>query len=76
MSTVNKAKVWANLKVKPALRLLDQLDFRRVKPFYDYENVEDGYRKVGFFVPKGVTVQEALVLMAKLAPEGTEIFAS
>ncbi len=82
MSTVNKAKVWVKLKVKLALGVSASLDAMSIKPFYtiidneDHAPIPNGYRHVGFNVPKGMTVQEALVLMAKLAPEGTEIFAS
>ncbi len=70
MSTVNKATVYADLlRLRTAFSLRDKLDKRRVRSF------RSGNR-VGFTVPTGMTVQEAILLLSRLAPEGTEIFAS
>ncbi len=73
---IHNAHVWVQLKVRPALDLKEKLDQVRVKPFYAYDNVTNGFRRVGFFVPQDGTVQSALLLMAKLAPQGAEVFAS
>ncbi len=72
----HSAHVWVELKVRPALDLKEKLDAIRVKPFYAYDNVPNGFRRIGFFVPQDMSVQEALVIMHKHVPANTEIFAS
>lgn len=77
MSTVNNAKVWAKIPARKSRALQKKLDARRLRPFYETKGTPtSGQETIGFQVPQDMTVQEAILLLATLVPEGTEIHAS
>lgn len=76
MSSVNKARVWVELRVRAALTLQQDLDALRLHPYYEFEGVPDGRRRVGFRVPQDMSVQDAILKMSHLAPAGTTVYAS
>ncbi len=75
MSTVHKAKVWALVPTQRAKHLPREFSIRRLRNCV-YARESRGMTKVGFEVPKDCTVQEAILLLFQLTPEGTEIYAS
>lgn len=72
MSTVNKARVWVILPtIRQAAFVALALDRKRLAP-----RANGLPCRVEFFVPKGMTLQDAIITMAKVTPPGTEIYAS
>ncbi len=72
MSTTNKAKVWCLLPtVKDAALVALALDRRRMKP-----RANGIATRVEFNVPRGMTIQDAILVLSRIAPRGTEIFVS
>lgn len=73
MTATNKARVWAILPTyEDAMRARIALDIRRVSPVM-HASDSWGTAKVEFRVPKDLTVQEAIVLMARVIPPNVEI---
>lgn len=76
MSTVNKARVWCEVNSGySALQIRYRLDRARVSPILQ-DKRPNGLRRVSFQVPTGMNVQEAILLLSRLVPEGTEVYAS
>lgn len=78
MTTVNNADVWCELPTsQKAANVWRKLDALRVSPnVFNNRNSPMVSTCVSFPVPRGMTVQEAILLLAGLVPEGTEVYAS
>lgn len=74
MSAVNKGKVWVVIAARRAPILVRKLDQRRVRP--SMIETQTGRRKVQFDCPRGMTMQDAIMVMADCAPQDVEIYAS
>lgn len=75
MSTVNKAWVYTILPSRAKAKYLQVvLDRKRVKA--TYTKTRSGNHEISFPVSRGMTIQEAILLLSHLVPEGTEVYAS